>query len=171
MTRAQLNPLPDFFDRYINMVDDVTLMKAFEISLQELEHAPIEKWKQLENKIYAPKKWTVKDILQHVIDTERVFAYRALSFSRGEQKVMPFDEELYGKTAKANNRTIDSLLQEAINLRKSTIDLFSSFDNEMLNKVGIGFKGEYSVHAIGFILCGHQRWHIKVLEEKYYPLL
>lgn len=171
MTRSQINPMPEYFDRYINMADDVELKTAFKISLQELENAPTDKWKALGNKTYAPNKWTVKDILQHLTDTERVFSYRALSFARGEKKVMPFDEENFGKMAHANNRTIEDLLEEAILVRKSTIKLYETFTNEMLNETGIGFKGEYSVLAIGFIFPGHQRWHFKVLEEKYYPLL
>ena len=171
MTRSQLSPLPEYFDRYINMADDVTLQEAFAISLQELENTSIEKWETLGNKVYAEGKWTVKDILQHLTDTERVFSYRALSFARGEKNVMPFDEENYGKTANANIRTIQDLIAEAIVVRKSTIQLYQSFTNQMLNNTGIGFKGEYSVHAIGFIFAGHQRWHFKILEEKYLPLL
>ena len=171
MTRSQINPMPEYFDRYINQCDDVKLPEALQISLQELENAPIEKWKALSDKVYAPGKWTVKDIIQHLTDTERVFSYRALSFARGEKNVMPFDENGYGKNANANLRTIEDLIEEAICVRKSTIQLYKSFTNEKLNSMGIGFKGEYSVHAIGFIFPGHQRWHFKVLQEKYFPLL
>ncbi len=171
MTRTQLPHLPEYFDRYINRADDVTVLEALQISLQELENAPIEKWEALGNKVYAPNKWTVKDILQHLTDTERVFAYRALSFARGEKQVMPFDEDLYGANANAQERSLTSLLEEAIVVRKATILLYKSFSAEVLEKVGIGFNGEYSVHAIGFIFCGHQRWHVKVIEERYFPLL
>ena len=171
MKRSQLNPMPEYFDRYINMTDDVELPEAFQISLKELENAPIEKWKALADKVYAPGKWTVKDILQHLIDTERVFSYRALSFARGEKSVMPFDEDGYGRYANAGLRTIENLLEEAICVRRSTIQLYKSFTPEMLNNMGMGFKGEYTVQAIGFIFPGHQRWHFKILEEKYYPLL
>jgi hypothetical protein len=171
MKRSQINPMPEYFDRYINMCDDVELSEALQISLQELENAPIKKWKALSNKVYAPGKWTIKDILQHLIDAERVFSYRATSFARGEKNVMPFDEELYGETANANDRTIEDLLEEAICLRKSFNCLYKSFNAGMLNKTGYGLKGAYSVASIGFIVPGHQRWHFKILEEKYYPLL
>jgi hypothetical protein len=152
------------------MADDVTLMEALETSLTELEDAPVNEWKAIGNYVYAPGKWTIKDIIQHLIDTERVFSYRALSFARGEKEVKPFDEDNYGKMANANSRTIEDLLEEAIGLRKATILLYKSFSPEMLNRVGIGFKGEYSVHAIGFIFAGHQRWHFKVIEERYLAL-
>ncbi len=171
MTRSQIKPMPEYFDRYINMTNEVDLKTALTISLYELENAPIEKWNSLGNNTYAPNKWTVKDILQHLTDTERVFSYRALSFARGEKEVTPFDEENYGKLANATSRTLEDLIEEAILVRKSTIKLFDSFTREMSLKTGIGFKGEYSVLAIGFIIAGHQRWHVKVLEDKYYPLL
>lgn len=171
MKRSQLHPMPEYFDRYINMTDDIELPDALQLSLQELESAPVAKWKALGNKVYAPGKWTVKDTLQHLIDTERVFSYRATAFSRDEKDVMPFDEELYGKNANANTRTIEDLLEEAVCLRKSFIWLYKSFTAAMMAREGNGFKGKYSVASIGFIIPGHQRWHFKILEEKYYPLL
>lgn len=172
MTRSQLHPMPEYFDRYINMTDDVTLFEAFDISLQELKNAPIDKWKALGDRVYAPGKWTVKDLLQHLIDTERIFCYRALAFSRNEpNKMLSYDEDLYAKQADANRRTIEDLMEEFMLVRQSTIQLFRSFSPEMLQKSGEGFKGPYSVAAIGFMTPGHQRWHLKVLEERYYPLL
>lgn len=170
MKRSELVP-PEYFDRYINEADDVSLPEALEISLQELEQAPLAIWKSIGDKVYAPGKWTIRDILQHIIDTERVFSYRALSFARGEATVQPFDEDGYAINAGAANRDWDDLLNEAILLRKSTISLFNSFTPAMLSKLGMGFKGEYAVHAIGFILAGHQRWHFRVIREKYLPLL
>lgn len=171
ITRAQLVHLPEYFDRYINQVDDVTMTQALTISLKELNDAPVEKWKAIGDRVYAPGKWTISDILQHVIDAERVFAYRALSFARGEQNVMPFNEELYGKNANASTRTILDLIEEAIIVRKSTMQLFQSFDDTMLERMGISFKGEYSVQDIGFIIAGHQRWHFNIIEERYVPLI
>lgn len=170
MKRSELT-LPVYFDRYINETDDLPLDEALEISLHELENAALATWKNIGDKVYAPGKWTIRDILQHIIDTERVFSYRALSFARGEATVQPFDEDGYAANADAMNRDWDSLLEEAISVRKSTISLFNSFTPEMLLKMGIGFKGEYSVHAIGFILAGHQRWHFRVINERYIPLL
>ena len=115
MTRSQLHPMPEYFDRYINMTDDVTLFEAFEISLQELKNAPIDKWKALGDRVYAPGKWTVKDLLQHLIDTERIFCYRALAFSRNEpNKMLSYDEDLYAEQADANRRTIEDIMEEFI---------------------------------------------------------
>lgn len=163
--------LPEYFDRYILLNEDLDVLEALKRSLEELEQIPLEKWKELKDRVYAPDKWTLKDILQHIIDTERVFAYRALAFARGEQEVKSYDENEYAYLANANNRSLEDLLEEALILRKSTLLLFSSFTHEMLEKTGMGFKGPYSVHSIGYILGGHQRWHFKIIEERYLPLL
>ena len=172
MKRSQLHPLPEYFDRYINLCDDVEIVQSIQTSIDELEKAPIEKWKALGDKAYAPGKWTIKDILQHLIDTERVFSYRSLAFARGESQLLPsFDEDGYAANAKANNRSIEELVEELKLSHQSLQAMYKSFTPEMLSKKGMGFKGEYSVAAIGFCMPGHQRWHWKVLEEKYYSLI
>jgi DinB superfamily len=170
MTRSQLTSLPVYFDRYINMADDVDVHAALRTSLHELEHAPLAEWRRVGDRVYAPGKWTIKDILQHVIDTERVFSYRATSFARGEADVKGYDEEIYGQNAEAQQRSLEDLLEELVALRRSTILQFKSFTTGMLERQGNGFKGPYSVHAIGFILAGHQRWHWGVIKERYQHL-
>ena len=172
MKRSQLHPLPEYFDRYINQCDDVSIAEAISTSLHELDNLPIGQWKALGNKVYAPGKWTVKDILQHLADTERVFSYRALVFARQEtQRVPNFPEDDYAAAASANDRSIESIVEELKALRRSFKALYDSFTPTMLNNMGLGFKGLYSVASIGYIVPGHQRWHMRVLEEKYYPLL
>ena len=172
MKRSQLNPVPEYFDRYINKCDDVELLTAVQTSMDELDHLPLDKWQALGNKVYAPGKWTVRDILQHMIDTERIFSYRALAFARGESQLVPsYSEEEYAKAAQATNRSLESLILELKTSHQSLKNLYESFTPAMLNKMGQGFKGEYSVASIGFILPGHQRWHFQIIEERYYPLL
>ncbi|MFN8259429.1 MAG: DinB family protein [Chitinophagales bacterium] len=172
MKRSELKPMPDYFDRYINKTDDVALLEALEISLQELQQVPLQKWKALGDNVYAEGKWTLKQLLQHTIDTERVFAYRATAFARKDpQRMISFDEDLYANNAIVSHRKLEDVLEEAILLRKSTIALFKSFTEEMLQTIGKSFNSEYSVAAIGFVIAGHQRWHFNVLEERYYPLL
>lgn len=170
LTRSQLHPLPAYFDRYIEQCDDVDVRTALLIALDELEHAPLDEWEQIGDRVYAPGKWTIKDIYQHLIDTERVFSYRATSFARGEAEVKGYDEEHYGREARATQRTLTDLHEEALAVRRSTIHQFRSFDEAMLSRVGQGFKGPYSVHGIGFIVAGHQRWHFRIIEELYSAL-
>lgn len=172
MTRSELHPMPDYFDRYINMTDDVTLFEALETSRNELENLPIEKWIALGDKAYAPGKWSGKDMLQHLIDTERIFTYRALAFSRDEPgKMLSYDEDQYAKNAQASHRSVEDLVKELLLVRKGFIAMYRSFTPEMLYKIGKSFKGHYSVIAIGFMIAGHQRWHLKVFGERYLPLL
>jgi hypothetical protein len=163
--------MPEYFDRYMNLCDDVEVMNALQISLGELEYAPIKEWEKIGDKVYAPGKWTIKDLLQHIIDCERVFSYRALAFARGEKSVQSFDEDNYAILAKANERSLASLMEEALTLRRSSIQLFASFTEETLCRSGQGFTGLFSVRDIGFILAGHQRWHFKVIAERYLPLV
>ncbi|MFT3794081.1 DinB family protein [Flavobacterium sp.] len=172
MKRSEIHPMPEYFDRYINLTDDVTLLEALETSLSELENFSLEKWIALGDKAYAPGKWTGKDLLQHLIDTERIFAYRALAFSRNETgRMLSYDEDSYAKNAQANHRSVEDLFEELLWVRKSFLALYRSFTPEMFAKTGKSFKGHYSVTDIGFIIAGHQRWHLKVFEEKYLPLL
>lgn len=172
MKRSQLSPIPEYFDRYINKCDDVELLDAIQTSIDELDNSPIEKWKALGDKVYAPGKWTVKDMLQHLIDTERIFSYRALAFTRNE-KVQPpsFDEDSYALAAAAGSRSVESLVDELRLVHQSYKALYASFTPAMLLKEGKSFKGLYSVASIGFTMPGHQRWHLQILKEKYYLLL
>lgn len=173
MKKEDIKKMPEYFDRYIHLTDDTTVLEVLKISLQELENSPLEKWKALGEKVYAPGKWTIKDILQHYIDTERVFTYRITAIARGDkQKMIPYDEKAFAQNAAANRRTIDDLMEELMLIRKSTIQLFQSFTPEMLQEQGNGFNGiQYCPLSLGFMLAGHQRWHFRILEEKYYPLL
>ena len=172
MRRSQLFPLPEYFDRYINKCDDVELMEALRISIEELDRFPVTKWNALGDKVYAPGKWTVKEILQHLIDTERIFMYRALTFARNEKQQPPsFEENAYVRESEANTRTVEELVVELRTVHVAIKTMFESFTPAMLSRTGKGFKGEYSVASIGFIIAGHQRWHLQVMEEKYYSLL
>ena len=172
MKRSALYPLPEYFDRYINKCDDVELTDAIATSIEELDNLPLEDWKAIGDQVYAPGKWTIKDILQHMIDTERIFTYRALAFARGEkQQPPPFEEDDYAREAAANNRSLESLLAELKAVHHAFLEMYRSFTPEMLSREGKGFKGMYSVAAIGFCMAGHQRWHMDIIRERYLPLL
>lgn len=163
--------MPEYFDRYMNKCDDVDIITAIETSLREAEQIPLDKWLAIGLKTYAPGKWTISDIVQHLIDTERIFIYRALSIARGEkQPLPPFSENDYVIEANASARNLEELKSELINLHKSLLDMYRSFTPEMLNTKAKSFAGEYTVRDIGFILPGHQRWHFEVINEKYMDL-
>jgi hypothetical protein len=173
MKKSAITTMPEYFDRYINLTDDVEFMEALQLSLKELELLPLKKWKALGEKVYAAGKWTVKDILQHCIDTERVFTYRITAFARKDtQRMLSFDEDMYAKNAYANHRTIEEVIEELILVRKGFIAMYKSFTPEMLLLSGTGYNGAaLNVLAMAFMIAGHQRWHFKVVEERYFPLL
>lgn len=172
MNKSQIVNIPDYFYRYINQTDDLDYKEVLNNSLVELENAPIEKWKAVGDKVYIVGKWTVKDIVQHLIDMERVFMFRALAFARKDrEKITSVDENDYVIQAKAENRTLESLLEEYKLVRKSLIAMFNSFSDEMLLQKGTTSIGEYSVISIAYITAGHQKWHFKIIEERYFPLI
>lgn len=117
---------------------------------------------------YAEGKWTIKEIINHLIDSERVFCYRAMRFARYDKTVLSgFEENHYAEASKANGRSIASLLEEYRLVRLSTIALFSSFDNDMMLNKGVAGGGEVSVRALGFLIIGHEKHHGNVIKARY----
>ena len=172
MKLSEINPMPEYFERYMNKCDNVDILTAIETSIKEVEQIPVAKWNLIGLKTYAPGKWTINDILQHLIDTERIFIYRALSIARGEkQPLPPFSENDYVTEANASVRELETLISELLNLHRSLLDMYRSFTPDMLLRKGKSFAGEYTVADIGFILPGHQRWHFDVINERYMSLL
>ncbi len=163
------NEYASFYGGYINQVsDEYTLVEELEISVHRLvkfvREIPMDKF----DFRYAEGKWTIKDILQHLIDAERVFAYRALRFARNDKTELPgFEEDDYVLEANANKRSIQDLLTELLIVRQSTLALFKTFSNEQLLRIGIASNNPMSVRALGFVIIGHQNHHQKVFEERY----
>ena len=121
-----------------------------------------------ENYAYAAGKWTVKDLLQHMIDTERIMTYRALTFARKDSVALPgFNENEYAVSAKASLRTLASLQEEYISLRKSTDLFLKSLSDEQLQQKGISNGHPLSVNSLAFIIFGHSIHHRKILQERY----
>ncbi|MEQ9310009.1 MAG: DinB family protein [Balneolaceae bacterium] len=117
---------------------------------------------------YAPDKWTLKEVLGHMIETERVFAYRALAISRGDQKSLPgMDQDEYMISNNYNNRTLANLSNEYLAVRVATIHLLNSMTKEMISKIGVASGTEVSVRALAFIIAGHDQHHLTIIKEKY----
>lgn len=170
MKKSQIVKMPDYFDRYINLVEDIDVIDA--LKRYDVNAFDKKKLEQLGDRTYAPGKWTAKDIIQHISDAERVFAYRALRFGRNDSiPLHGFDENTYAVNTNLVNRSLDDLLHEFNAVRRSTIALFEGFTNEMLNRTGVASGREVSVLAIGFFTVGHQLHHINVLKERYFPII
>lgn len=117
---------------------------------------------------YADGKWTIKEIVLHLIDTERIFAYRALRIARADKTALPgFDQDEYVPTSLANERIFDSILSEYKAVRSATIALFDSFNDDTLKRIGTASNSSLSVRAAGFITIGHENHHCEVIRNRY----
>tara|TARA_R110002012_G_scaffold81945_2_gene207389 strand:+ start:69135 stop:69650 length:516 start_codon:yes stop_codon:yes gene_type:complete len=157
-----------FYANYVKKGGELSLLIGLEQSMLNtkafFESIPEDK---LEYR-YAEGKWTIKEILQHLIDTEHVFVYRALRFARQDKTPLPgFEQDDYVLASVANRRTREQLLNDYLDLRESSIALFSSFTKKMLEQIGVASNAEMSVRAVGFILIGHEKHHIDVIKERY----
>ena len=159
-----------YFERYIQLsvLKGKTIIENLENAQDEFEkvlrHLPDEK----HSYSYAAGKWTLKELIQHIIDTERVFCYRALSFARNDQTPLPgFDQDVFIDNDTANERDYYDLLDEMKVLRESSIQLFKSFSKEALLRIGVASDNKMSVRALGYLFSGHQIHHINIVKERY----
>jgi len=157
--KTYLDPLKDRNDSLLEMMED---------SGQKMVEMLLELPEEKETHRYAPGKWTIKEMLQHIIDTERVFQYRALRFSRNDKSELPgFDQDLFNDNAEANKRSLQKLIDEFIAVRQSSITLFSGLSDEALQRMGKASGNMISVRAIGYLVTGHQLHHQRVFLERY----
>jgi hypothetical protein len=168
MPRPDLSRVPEFYHGYINSVKENDLMPGLKSSttnlFELLSSIPPEK----HDYRYADGKWTIKEVVQHMIDGERVFTYRALRFARKDDTPLPgFDENLFAQTARADKRSWNDLVEEFAALRKSSEAMFASFDDEQLEQQGIASESPTYVLGIGFIVAGHVNHHCRVIKERY----
>jgi hypothetical protein len=172
MKKSDIHPMPPFFDRYINLVEDIELFEAFEKYSPGKVYADTDKLTALKDRVYAPGKWTVMDVLQHVIDNERIMAYRALRFSRNDQTNLPgYDEEVLARQTVASKRSVTDLMEEFNLVRQSTILLFKHMSEEMMLCAGVANNSVISPLALGYVIIGHPFHHMNIIRERYYPLL
>lgn len=163
-----IHEYPSFFKGYIQALENVHLIEELEICLHDfikfIQNIPMDKFEYS----YAEGKWTIKEIIQHIIDTERILSYRALRFSRKDTTPLSsFNENEYVMHSNAKNRNLQELLSELSAVRQATLALYKSFSQEQLKLLGIASDNEVSVRALGFIIIGHQKHHQKIFTERY----
>jgi uncharacterized damage-inducible protein DinB len=163
-----LETVPHFYKNYVKQIEETDLLQALRISghrCLELIHAIPEDKADYR---YADGKWTIRELLCHMIDAERIFAYRALRFARNDKTPLAgFEENDYAPQANASGRSLQKIAAEMAHLRSSTIDLFEGFTPEMLIRKGTANTNELSVIVLGFIIAGHETHHCNVLRERY----
>lgn len=171
MTTKDLTPeeTANYFGRYIALVpDELALQDALSHSIGLLEQSLANTSDAKYDHRYAPEKWTVKEVLAHLIDTERIFNYRALRFARKDSTpLLGYDHNTYVDHSGANARTAKSLLDELRAVRASTVAMFASFDEDTMLLTGTANTLEVSVRALGFVQSGHMLHHQQILVDKY----
>jgi len=168
MSRPSATEYSSFYQTYVNY----TSGKDYSILVQQYHDRITESCAAIPaekvNYAYAEDKWTIKQMLQHVIDTERIFAYRALSIARKEPAaLLGFDENEYAKNGTGDNRNWKDMLTEWRVVRQSTNLLFASFTEEQIKAMGMASGQPISVNALGFIIFGHALHHLHILKERY----
>ncbi|WP_162426477.1 DinB family protein [Pontibacter pudoricolor] len=170
--RPLQNEYPAYYLPYVNQVpENVDIMQTLEDQLSEIPEllAAIDDTRAEE--AYAEGKWTIKELLQHMLDSERIFAYRALCIARGEQASLPgFDENMYAENSMANERQLKDILEEYDLVRRSNLCMFRGFDSGALDNVGTANNKQITLRGLIYVIAGHERHHINILKERYLKL-
>ena len=156
------------YDSYTSQLKTDDILVELTQSGKEVERFYRELPSHLHHFAYAPEKWTLNQVLRHLIDCERIFACRAMRFSRNDKTPLPgFDENAYMEEMGPEPENPSAVLEEFISVRKSTVALFASLSEEMMQRRGIANGLELSVHQIGLITAGHTLHHLKINKERY----
>lgn len=168
MTKINLEEVPPFYQTYVRLVMHMEMQDALVSIRNQTEELIASLPAEKEDFAYGPSKWTVKEVLCHILDAERIFVYRALCFSRNDKTNLPaFDENAYVPESNASRRTIRSIREELNNLRASTIDFFGSCSEEMLARSGTANNTRISVRTLGYVVAGHAAHHLAILKQRY----
>ncbi len=169
MNRTQaLSTVPQYFHTYIRQVEEGDILEILQAQVGEIRNffqaIPVDKW----DYAYADGKWTLKEVLGHILDTERIFGYRALRFSRKDATDLPgFDENDFVTHGNFQHRTPESLIEEFDLLRRSNLLMLENLPSDGLERLGTANSLLVSVGAIAWILAGHPVHHIGVIRERY----
>ncbi|SEW25539.1 DinB family protein [Chitinophaga arvensicola] len=169
MKKNAIQPDPGYYTRYISLVPDLAIHAALEWSLNALNELDARALEPLGNYAYAEGKWTLKNVLEHITDTERIFSYRALLFARKDGQFPPtMEQDDYAANAEIDHRSVAEILAELKAVRSATITQFHNFSAAALLRTGMSWKTEMSVLALGFTIIGHQVHHFNILRERYF---
>lgn len=167
MKRSQFD-VPEFYQNYVELSGTDDLHKAIKRSTRDMARLLKAIPRKKHDFAYASGKWTIRQLLQHMIDAERVFALRALWFARNEESALPgFDENKWADNAIVSDRKWKELVAEFFQLRASTEAMFKSFSKEDLLRNGTVGKVTLHTATLGYICAGHINHHIKVIKERY----
>lgn len=159
---------PDYYENYIPLVKQDNIMGALLENEKEILSFFGAIPENMGNHAYAEGKWSIKAVLNHINDTERIFSYRALRFARKDDaQPLSFEQDDYVANAELADRSLADLVLEFKTIRQATLSLYKSFSKEALERIGHTAAGKASVNAIGFTICGHSIHHINIVRDRY----
>jgi len=159
---------PPYFHRYIKLVPDKDILFVLEDELEKTIRFLDSFSEEVSRYRYAKDKWSIKEVIGHIIDTERIFGYRALRFARNDQAHLHgFDQDAYVQSSNYHDRALVDIRDEYMSVRHATINLIRSFDEESLQRIGKTSDYSISVRSIPFIIAGHEIHHRSVIEKLY----
>jgi hypothetical protein len=168
MNRPKPTEYPSYYEQYISLVKGDNIIRSLEEQILTMQNILSEVPEEKENFTYAQGKWTMKEVIGHVIDTERIFAYRALRFARQDKTELPgFDQDQYVPAGNFNKRTLYDLAHEFGIVRESNLIMFRNFDEKGWSSSGSANGKEISVRAIAYAMAGHALHHMNVIRTKY----
>lgn len=163
-----LSEYPERFGRYVDLVPEDDILRAMVSQLEDsvayLNRIPESKvdWR------YAPGKWTIRDVVGHILDSERIFGFRLMSFARGETATFPrANEEVYVKNADFSRYSLGEWLDEFSQVRNSHVSLVRHLPAEAWTRIGTVSLGPISVRAVAYLMVGHERHHLRIIRDKY----
>jgi len=169
IAKPQEGEFPPYADMYIRLMpDDGLLLKHLRDNFIAMKQLILSLPEEKLNYSYAQNKWTIKEILVHIIDDERIYAYRALCFARNDKTELPgFEQDNYALHSRANERSLENILEEYEAVRNATIALLNGLPEDSFLRMGIANNNKATVRALAYHLAGHELHHINLIKEKY----
>lgn len=168
MMKPEISTIPEFYQGYVQSLPENSLSELLQHTLDRFDQLLAGLDEKQGDLKYEENKWTIKQVIQHLIDGERIFNYRSLRFSRGDQTDLPgFDQDAYVEILDGSNRKLSDLVTEFNNVRKSTQDFYESLSEEELARTGTANGYPFSVNSIGYITVGHLNHHLNIIEDRY----
>ena len=168
-TRPESGEYAPYYDRYISLIPGNDILSTLEAQCREMLVLLCGRDDNDGNFRYAPGKWSLKEVLGHVCDTERIFAYRALRIARGDRTpIEGFEQDDYIRNGPFASCPIADLIDDYIAVRRATLTLFRNLDETAWTRRGIASKNEISVRAVAYLIAGHELHHKRIFEERYF---
>lgn len=167
-TRPQRSEYPGYYYGYVDRIGQGNILDLLSAQRETTLNVFASIDERRAERAYAPGKWTIKEVVGHMVDVERVFAYRALCFARRETAPQPgFDQDAYVRAADFNRRSLNDITQEFSQTRDASLGLFRGFQEEVWLQAGVANGAEFTVRSIAYIIAGHELHHLAVIRERY----